>query len=207
MERLDPQYHLMENSDELGSHPFVCIPAQSHYYELCTSFFNDRLRCNSSVSDETVRTINALQLPTLSWLSNVPMDELVELRRNNENETFRKRLQEHVQGLHGASIDDLDRVAAEVSRGISSLIMANKEELARIERKYRRKHLQTSVVAAATLACVLVPTLAPFLGSTLAPVAVAGKYAWDKIEERNEKKDAARSLMGVLARAKTDRRS
>jgi hypothetical protein len=203
MERLEPQYHLMENSDELGSHPLVCIPAQSHYYKLCTDFFIDRLQRNSLVSDDTIRTMNAIQRPELSWLSNIQMSELVELRRNNENEKFRQHLQQYTSILHGASLDDLDRVTSEVSQGISSLIISNRAELARIESKYRRKHSQTAAAAVTTLVGVLVPTLAPFWGATVAPLALAGKYVWNKVDERSELNTASRSLMGVLARAKS----
>lgn len=202
MERLEPQYHLMENSDELGAQPFVCIAAQSHYYELCSEFFLQRLRNNSLMSDDTVRTVSAMQQPILSWLSNVQMEALVELRRNNENEKFRQHLQGYVHDLHAAGIEDLDRVAAEVSRGISSLIAANDAELRRIQEKYQRKYLQDATVGVAALAVALVPTLAPFLGDAAAPLIVAGKYVWDKIEERSERNSLGRSLMGILARAK-----
>jgi hypothetical protein len=202
MERLEPQYHLMENSDELGAQPFVCIPAQSHYYALCSELFLQRLRNNSLVSDDTARTINAIQQPILSWLSNLPMETLVELRKNNENERFRQHLQHYVHDLHAAGIEDLDRVAAEVSRGISSLIAANDAELRRIQEKYQRKFSQVAAFAVAAVAVSLVPTLAPFLSAPPAPFILAGKYVWDKFDERSEKESLSRSLMGVLARAK-----
>ena len=35
-ERLGLQYHLFENADELTAQPMLCIPAQWHYYNLCT---------------------------------------------------------------------------------------------------------------------------------------------------------------------------
>lgn len=110
-------------------------------------------------------------------------------------------MDEHTQTLHAASIDELDRTAAEVGRGISSLLAEHQKHIREIQEKYQLLHKQTLVGSWVTLAALMVPSLAPLI-ATAAPFAVVGKYAWDKTNEILEKRRAARSLMGVLAAAK-----
>lgn len=51
--------------------------------------------------------------PRHRWLGNVPIASLVELRRANENELFRRRIEGAATALRDCTIDDVDRVAAE----------------------------------------------------------------------------------------------
>ena len=198
MERLAPQYHMLENSESLGAQPMLCIEQQWHYYRLCTDVFVGDLLQESKLSPQTTAIIESLSQPEFRWLGNVPMESLVELRCNNENAAFRTRLGEHLSVLHESSLDDLDRVAAEVGRGIASLIEEHQADVERIQQEYRRKHAQTAVLAWVTVAASLFPALAPFLG-VAAPLGLAAKYAFDKTEELLATRRAAKSLMGVLA--------
>src|SRR5712692_1953651 len=92
VERLIPQFHLLENSDELNANPMLCIPGQWHYYTTCTTAFEERLRKQGLHEEKTISAARAINQPNLSWLGNNPMRELVRLRKGNENESFRKRL-------------------------------------------------------------------------------------------------------------------
>jgi hypothetical protein len=49
----------------------------------------------------------------------------------------------------------------------------------------------------------LSPALAPFIG-TAAPLGLLSKYAWDKLAEKEDLRRAARSLTGILAKARSD---
>jgi hypothetical protein len=76
-ERLVPQYHLLENADELQAQPMLSIPAHWHYYSLCAEMYQDRLTREDLLSPQTVETLRALNQPGLQWLGNVPIDALV----------------------------------------------------------------------------------------------------------------------------------
>ena len=54
----------------------------------------------------------------------------------------------------------------------------------------------------AAAGAVLIPSLAPFVG-VVAPLALATKYVWDKIGEGAERRAITKSLLGVLAVART----
>lgn len=202
LERLGPQWHLLENSDELGAHPMLVIDAHWHYYKLCTDMFQGRLENSKLLSSNTVRIVRALESDQFAWLGNLPIDVLVELRQRGENEQFRDQISRFVDELHSSSSSDIDRVAGEVGRGIGSLLTEHANQVRQIQDKYARKHGKTLVAAWITLAALFVPTLSPFL-SVVPPLALVGKYAYDKWDQTAELKDVSRSLLGVLASAKS----
>jgi len=205
-ERIAPQYHLLENAEELGAQPMLCLLPHWHYYKLCSETFESRLVTKNLLSQETISSLRALNEPSMEWLGNIPIRALAELRERNENEEFRKRISSFTSALHDASLEDVDRITREVSRGVAALIADHRNEVRRIEEKYRPKYRKTAIAAWVTAAAAFVPALAPFLAS-LAPIGLAGKYINDKLDERAERKQAAKSLTGVLAAAQENERA
>ncbi len=202
MERITPQYHLVENAEELSSHPLLCIEQQAHYYRMIANTGAERLRRLSLLGKETRALIRSLSSQRFNWLSNVPIDALVELRKNNENAEFRERLVKALSRLHDSALEETDRVAAEVCHEILALTGEHARRVKEIQSKYSRIHGKTAVAGWAAVAAMFIPSLAPFLG-TMAPFALATKYTWDKIGEVAKKKKLSKSLMGVLSLTKT----
>jgi len=202
MERVARQYHLFENAEALSATPMLCLANDWHYFGLCSTLFTQRLEQLGLLQPRTTTTLRAINEPPLRWLGNVPMPALVRLRLDNENEAFRRQLDEHLKQLHSAVVADVDRVAAEVSRGLASLLSEHQKEISRIQATYQKRHLRTLAAGCVTAAAVWSPALAPVLGA-VAPFALIGKYAIDKVSELHEKKQVASSLMGVLAEAET----
>ncbi len=200
-ERLAPQFHLLENADSLTAQPMFCLPVHWHYYILCAEVYQGRLLQRSLLRESTVSILRSLNRPESRWLGNVPIKALVELRKENANQEFRKRLSAFTDQLHDASVGDIDRVATEVGRGIAALMSEHQREIKPIQTEYKRLHVKTAVAAWVSVAAMFIPSLAPFIG-TAAPVALVAKYAMDKIDERRKKRESAKSLMGVLASAK-----
>ncbi len=60
LERLEPQYHVIENANELRAQPLFAIAAQAHYFNLCASAANSTLVENEIIKPSTRATINAL---------------------------------------------------------------------------------------------------------------------------------------------------
>ena len=196
--RLTPQYHLLENASELVAQPMLAVEQPWHYYSLCAKMYSGKLEQNNLLEPSTVSTLRALQHSNLHWLGNVPIDALAELRKNNENETFRRQLEGYTKILHEADLDNINRVAAEVGHGLSALLVSHQKEIQAIESKYNLLYAQSAVGGWVTLAAMLSPALAPFVAS-LSVSALAIKYGTDKLSEVSERKKAAKSLMGVLA--------
>ena len=202
MERVSPQYHLFENCEELHSHPLLSIEQQAHYFRLISVTNSARLAHLGLLDRRQQALIDGFGREQLRWLCRVPINALVDLRMNNENASFRKRMEAVVRNMHESAVEDADRVAAELSHELTSAIADHEREIYEIQNRYSRKHGQTAVGAWAALGATLIPSLAPFLGVT-APLAIASKYTWDKLEERQEKRVLSKSLMGVLAYTKS----
>ncbi len=197
-ERLAPQWHLLENAEELHSQPMLCLNSHWHYYTLSTEMYQWRLLQNNLLKPETVNTLRALNSSHFQWLGNIPIDVLAILREQNENEEFRRKISEFTSLLHESTVDDIDRVAAEVGRGIASILSEHKKKVKEISDKYTHLYSQTLVAAWITLSALFVPALAPFV-NIVPPIALVTKYALDKSNEIKEKKQLAHSLMGIFA--------
>jgi hypothetical protein len=199
-ERIAPQSHLLENAEELAANPMLCLEQHWFYYKLCTGYFEQRLKDRGLLSNETIADVRAINQPQLEWLGNIPIESLAQLRLNNENEEFRSHIRGFTKALNEAELGDLDRVTAEVSRGIASLLMGHQKRVRQIDEEYRKRYKKTALATWVSAAALMIPSLAPFLPALSAGTA-ALKYLSDKIDERNARKEHAKSLLGVLAAA------
>jgi len=202
-ERIGPIYHLIENAEELQSHPLMCLEQQAHYFRMVTDACNERLESLDALKPETRALVDALGSRQLTWLGGIPIEAIVALRVGNENRTFRNQLSQAVERLGNIGFDDMDRVVVEVCREINNAIVEHDRELERIHSEFQQRHSHTAASVLAAAGACLIPALAPLLGVT-APLALAGKYLQDKIAEIKQKKELSKSLIGVLTTAKRD---
>jgi hypothetical protein len=200
-ERFSPFYHFLENAKEFSGDPLICIEQHAHYFRLLSETWNARLEAMGVLQSKTKLLINSVGSRRLKWLGGIPMETVVALRVEKDNEVFRQRLSQAIDRLHGAQFQDLERVTAEVCHEIDSMVGDHDSELRRIRTKYARIHGETAVLAIGAAGAALIPALAPFLGSAV-PFALAAKYGHDKVAELAEKRTLTRSLIGVLAAAR-----
>jgi hypothetical protein len=203
LERFEPQFHLIDNSIAMRAQPLLAVDQQAYYFKLSAKACGDSLERGSTISAATRASIDALATQQFEWLSNATIDALVEMRLNNENVHFRKRLAESTSILRAADFEDLDRVASEVTSSIGGLMNDYRSEARRLDEKYRRKYIGLAGVSWLSLGAFLVPHLAPLVAA-VPGLSLAGKYVKTKIGERGERKDLANSLVGILANAPDD---
>ncbi|MDT3777171.1 hypothetical protein PJI16_06330 [Nitrospira sp. MA-1] len=204
-ERIQPHYHLLENSDELRSHPFLCIEAQAHYYQLIANMKNNRASDAVSFDPSTMSILKSLTSKKLDFLANINDSQIVHLRKTKENISFRRELRDLINSLPSTKLDDLGYVASEVCSHIEMSISKHEKQINGINKKYAAKHKYTALIGAGTLGVSMFPVLAPFLGALL-PLGLTstiGKYASDKLDETAENKQFSHSMMGVFALAKS----
>lgn len=203
-ERIQPNYHLLENADELRSHPFLCVDAQAHYYYLIANMKNKAAFSNASFDSSTSAILKSLTSRRLDYLANIDDRQLVELRKTNENVGFRRSLRDLVNSLPNTKVEDLGYVASEVCSHIEYTISKHEKEISSLKDKYQAKHQYTAILTLGTLGVSMLPVLAPFL-STLLPVGAAtasGKYISEKIKEKSEINNLSKSMVGVISLAK-----
>ncbi|WP_226993982.1 hypothetical protein [Myxococcus hansupus] len=209
LERVGPQYHLQENAEVLSAQPMVVLPVHWHYMERISEASANELERKGILPKGSLGTFRGLQDPSLTWLGNVPIDALVNLRRDEANKEFRKRMAELSKELDSASILDAQKVAREVAHGLASLINSHQKEIRELEAKWFPKYAKTFMLSGGagllTLAAPYLPILGSIgaAGSAMAAVGgITAAYARDKIDERAERKRLSRSLIGVLASAR-----
>lgn len=204
VERIIPNYHLLENADELRSHPFLCVNAQAHYYQLIANMKNTTVANTASFDPSTSAILKSLTSQRLDYLANINDSQLVALRKTNENVEFRRELRELVNSLPNTKIEDLEYVASEVCSHIERAISKHKKQVSVFNSKYQARHKYTALIAGCTLGVTMFPVLAPFLGALLplGGTAATGKYISDKFDENAEGEQFSHSMVGVMSLAK-----
>lgn len=210
LERLRPHYHLLENARELGAQPLLSQPVHWHYFEKCAQVNAEDLRRKNVLSEQAFQTLRAVQDDSLSWLASIPVKMLAELITNNEHRWLREELNKYTGQLVGGGAIDANEMIREVNHGLASLVQRQQKAMNDIERKYAPKKVAAYVAGSAGLtvvaAAALLPSLSPFLGVAL-PVATAAAvigggalgFGKEKVGELVEKRQAERSMLGVLA--------
>jgi len=210
LERIRPQYHLFENSSELGAQALLSQPVHWHYFEKIAQANARDLRSKNIISDQALQTLHAIQDDSLSWLANIPVKTLAQLISNNEHRWLREELNKYTSQLASAGPIDTNEMIKEVSHGLASLVQRQRKSLKDIELKYAPKKaavLTGSIMGAGLVAsAVMLPLLSPFLAVGVPTVALAGAasaaligFGKEKIGEVVEKRHAGQSMLGVLA--------
>jgi hypothetical protein len=213
LERLAPQFHLIENASELGAQPLLSQATHWHYFEKCAAANAADLRRRDVLSEQAFQTLRAVQDDSLSWLANIPVDGLRELIANNEHRWLREELNKYTSQLAGAGEIDTSEMVREVSHGLASLVQRQQKAMNDIERKYEPKKWAAYLGGGAGIAvagAAMLPILSPFLGVSIPAVAAAAAFGGgalgfgkEKIGELIEKRQAQHSMIGMLATART----
>ncbi len=213
LERLRPQYHLLENANELGAQPLMSLPVHWHYFELCAKASARELVNKKVLSEANFLTLQALQDDSVSWLANIPIAGLVEIRRNLEVATFRDELKKYTSQLAAAGPLELNDVVKEVNHGLATLVQRHAKAMEEVKVKYWPKIAGVAVGAAVGAASMgslaLMPALAGLVGVAVPAGAMLGalgggalsgvkEIASEKAEQRHLSR---RSLIGMLATA------
>lgn len=206
VERIQPQYHMLENSDELRSHPFLCVDGPAHYYQLISNMKNEKASKAGSFDAHTDSILRSLVSTRLDFLANIEDSQIIELRKTDENIRFRRELRDLVNSLPQTKLDDLKYVVSEVCAHVEATISVYEQDIKGIRGKYGAKHKHTLLVGAGTLTVTIFPVLAPFLGALLplGGIATASKYISDKLSELEEIDQASHSMAGVMSLAKKE---
>jgi hypothetical protein len=212
LERLTPQYQFIENANELGAQPLLSQAVHWHYFDKCATANAVDLRRRDVLSEQAFQTLRAIQDDSLSWLANIPVDGLRELIANNEHRWLREELNKYTSQLAGAGEIGTSEMVREVSHGLASLVQRQQKAMNEIEKKYEPKKWAAYLGGGAGLAvagAAMLPILSPFLGVAIPAAAALGAiggaalgFGKEKIGEQAEKRQAQRSMIGMLATAR-----
>jgi hypothetical protein len=210
LERLRPHYHLLENAREFDAQPLLSQHVHWHYFEKCAQANAEDLRRKNVLSENAFQTLRAVQDDSLSWLATIPVQTLTELITNNEHRWLREELNKFTGQLAGGGAIDINDMVREVNHGLASLVQRQLKAMNDIEHKYAPKKMAAYLGGGAGLTVAAVaaflPSLSPLLGVAIPTAAAAAAigggalgFGKEKIGEHVEKRQAARSMLGVLA--------
>jgi len=200
LERIGPQYHVLDNSKMLNAHPLFYLPVFYHYYVLCADIIQSDFDELGMIDKKTLSVLNSLNHPSNAWLGNIPFNDLVNFRKDNLNEEFRRKVSENISELRNVSLDDINIVASEIGRSLISIITEHNKVAERIADEYIKKHLVTAGLSILTLGVSLYPFLTPLVG-TFTALSPLGKYMYDNLNYYYDRKPLKKSMMGILADA------
>ena len=212
LERLRPIYHLMENAEELEAQPMLSQSVHWYYFELCAQAEARELVNEHVLSREALNVLRALQDDSLTWLANIPIEGLADLRRNLEHAELREQLKKCTAQLTTAAPAELEAVTKEVRHALEVMIQRQQKAIKDIEEKYSPKKWAAVAGGALSMAAgasmFFMPAVAAASGVT-APVAsvIAGlggggvAYAREFVGQVVEKRKARKTLLGLLATA------
>lgn len=216
LERLRPVYHLMENATELVAQPMLSQGVHWYYFERCSRAEASEMVNEKILTRDSLDVLRALQDDSLTWLANIPIDGLVELRHNLEHAELREQLKKCTAQLTAAGPAELETVTKEVRHGLEVMIQRQQKSIKDIEAKYSPKKWAAvaggALSSAAGASLFFMPALAAASG-VAAPVAavVAGlggggvAYAKELAGQFVEKRKARKTLLGLLATAHSRR--
>lgn len=214
LERLRPQSHLLENAEELDAQPLLSQPVHWYYFERCSQAETRALVNDRVMSRDSLDVLRALQDDSLTWLANIPVSGLVELRERLEHSELRDHLKKITAQLTSAEAPELEAVVREVRHDLEVLIQEQKKSMKDIEARYSAKNWTSGakgvIGALAGASMFFLPSLAATIGVT-APIAMAlgavgaggTSMAAKTIGGAIEKRRARRSMLGMLATAKS----
>jgi hypothetical protein len=213
LERLRPQYHLMENAEELHAQPLLSQPAHWYYFERCSLAETRALVNERILRPEAFDILRALQDDSLTWLANIPVQGLAEIRERLEHADLREQLGKITAQLTAAGPAELDAVVREVRHALEVLIQRQQKAIKDIEDKYAPKRWVTgtgSVIGALAGASMhFMPSLAALAGVTAPVASVLGAMgaggaaaAAGGIGQLVEKRMARKTMLGMLAAAR-----
>lgn len=210
MERLSPHYHLLENANEMNAQPLLSQPVHWHYFEMSARASAQALVRTNVLSEQSYQTLRAIQDDSMGWLADIPMDTLRDLIANNEHRWFREEMNTHTERVAMQSPIDADAMVREVNHGLAAMVQKQQAVMNEIQKKYapgKAAVIAAGIAGVGTAAAVtMMPMLSPLLGATLPGVAAVGSVVGAavgvgqaKVGELVEKRQARRSMIGVLA--------
>lgn len=195
-ERITPHFHLLENSYEFGANPTFSKKAHWYYHTLLSKMHNSF----QSKNQKATSISNSLNDFRMNWLNNISVQDIILLRKNNENEKFRKDLLTQIDILDETLIENYDKVTNEVIKIISGLMANYNKEIEEIKERYQLKYKHLLGATVVSTAAQFYPAFREYT-EAVPPIISALKYSYDKMEEKYSLRKQRKSIIGLFSQA------
>ena len=208
-ERLSPQYHLRENAEELNAQAILSQKVHWHFFEKCAFASAKSLENKKVLTPEALVALKALQDDSLGWLSAIPVEGLVDMRKNLEHVEFRKELKDCIAQLSSAGSVELSDAVREVNHKLQVLVQKQQKAIQDVQNKYSPKRWAAGLGVGTSAAMLFLPSLGFPIGTAsalgLAAAASVFGYAKEMISQKVETEQTKKTMLGLLAFAYSKR--
>ena len=192
-----------------NAHPLIQAPVSFHWLKLKTETTQELIskELRTDINVELLKT-NTLLSKDFDWLSNVPLNTLVEFRQKGHLEEFRKLVSKDFSQLSNLSIQDVARVTNQVDYNLSIAFEQHQEKMQELNTNLK----QEMVISVPTLLLSITAALQPIFASTFPAwlVPVGGVIGAAKLKDvvtaaakyYRERKSLGKTPVGILWEAK-----
>lgn len=152
--------------------------------------------------------IKALQQERLTWLGNIPLDRIKEIRREGELQDLRELICRNVDEIRNVEDEDFLEIGKQVRYNLDQALRKHETELKSLDEGFRKKYRidAATLLVSGTFAIssALYPPLSQVLGIAS---SISGGYTITEmlrnyLEKRDEIKDLQRKPVAILFDAK-----
>ena len=204
----------LHQSTEMDAHPVIQAPVSFHWLK---NKVNVNAEIMSAAMEEDLQKqlplTNAILSKNLEWLSNIPSEALIRVRKNGYLDELRSTIEGNLSNLSIVNLDELNRVTNEVDYNLNSALNRHQEELETLH----NKTLDDLLGAVPPLFIAIGGSLQPLLGiipwwlSTPAGVlgAIVGGMSLKDIVPKirglfRDRESMGKTPIGILWHAKQD---
>jgi hypothetical protein len=192
-----------------NAHPLIQAPVSFHWLKLKTETNQELIskELGTDINVELLKT-NALLSKEFDWLSNVPLNTLIEFRQKGRLEEFRKLVSKDFNQLSDLSLQDVSRVTNQVDYNLSTAFEQHQEKMQELNTNLK----QEMFISVPTLLLSITAALQPIFASTFPAwlVPVGGIVGAAKLKDvitaaakyYRERKSLGKTPVGILWEAK-----
>lgn len=206
---------MMQSNDVLGraqaqsAHPLMTAEVSFHWLatkiKLNQQFLSQEL--NTKAIWELNKT-NALLSQNLEWMSNIPLEALIGLRKKGQLKELRSLINQEMHLLSEASLDNAGEVASQVDYNLATALVTHQAKLKALDEKYRTELAISGGTMLASIIAAFQPSIAAILPGWLP--AIGGLIGVSKLKDvvkagigyYRGRKELRKSPVGILWEAK-----
>lgn len=191
------------------ANPLIAAPVSFHWLNLKIRVNRDLIAQNLGLERNLdLALTNALLSRDLKWLSNIPLDSLIELRKKGQLSELRSVINQETVRLATSKLNNLDVITNQVDYNIKSALERHQEEIDEIDKVFRSEMSTLGSSFLLSIAGAFQPLLLPLAPEWIAKLStIIGTTSLTAIipatlKYLREKKTVGKSPIGILWQAK-----
>lgn len=200
---------VLYQSTLLDAHPIIQAPVSFHWLgvkaDVNQEMIGNQLETNLNI--DLLKT-NSLLSKELDWLSNVPLETLIEFRQKGRLEEFRELINKDFEQLSNLSLQDISRVTNHVDYNLSVAFAQHQEKISELNTNLKQEMIVSVPSLLISVAAILQPIFITTFPAWLIPVGgiIGATKLKDVVNAASkyyrERKTLGKTPVGILWEAK-----